>query len=93
MRVKNWALLLVLAGLLALAGCGGDGSGSGSGASDNNARAGFTGPGKKCSAGYVRAKMPWGVKCLVNGELCKRARKSAYVRYGFKCVSGRLDRV
>jgi hypothetical protein len=89
--MKKCGLLIFVVALLALAaGCGGGGD---SGVSKNNAQAQFLGPGKTCGAGYVRAKVPWGVKCLVHGELCKRGRASAgYPRWGFKCVKGRLVR-
>lgn len=86
--MRKCGLLLFVVASLALVGCGG---GDKTGKSDNSAQvAQFAGAGKTCGAGYVRAKVPWGVKCLVNGELCKAGRKRAYVRWGFKCINGRL---
>jgi hypothetical protein len=87
--MKNCGLLLLVACTLALAACGGNGGG-GAGADNNAQPSAFAGPGKTCGAGYLRARMPWGVKCLVHGESCKAGRKRAYVRWGFRCVNGRL---
>jgi hypothetical protein len=45
-----------------------------------------------CSAGYVRASLPWGVKCLRAGEFCKIGNH-AYYKYGFYCpATGHLKR-
>ena len=47
---------------------------------------------KTCGAGYVRANLPWGVKCLRAGEFCK-VGNPAYHRYGFTCpATGHLKR-
>ncbi len=47
---------------------------------------------KTCSAGYVRASLPWGEKCLRAGEFCK-VGNHAYYKYGFRCPStGHLKR-
>ena len=47
---------------------------------------------KTCGAGYVHAYLPWGEKCLRDGEFCKIGN-SAYLRYGFVCPpSGHLRR-
>jgi len=49
-------------------------------------------PARRCGAGYVHAKLPWGEKCLRVGEFCKLGN-SAYIRYGFVCPpSGHLRR-
>ena len=45
---------------------------------------------KSCSAGYVRASLSWGVKCLRAGEFCV-VGSAEYHRYGYTCpVSGHL---
>jgi hypothetical protein len=79
------ALVFAAAALAAVAaGCGG-GNGTSSGLTTN------AGGNKECGAGYVQAKLPWGVKCLVYGEDCKRGRDKAYRHYGFECdAEGRL---
>jgi hypothetical protein len=47
---------------------------------------------KTCSAGYVRATLPWGVKCLRVGEFCK-VGNPAYLKWGFYCpATGHLRR-
>lgn len=47
---------------------------------------------KRCSAGYVSAKLPWGHKCLRAGEFCKVGNR-AYRKYGFVCPrTGHLRR-
>ena len=47
---------------------------------------------KTCSAGYVRANLSWGVKCLRAGEFCKVGNRE-YLKYGFVCpASGHLRR-
>ena len=48
---------------------------------------------KPCSAGYVHAVLPWGHKCLRDGQFCKVARDASYHRYGYHChTGGRLSR-
>jgi hypothetical protein len=47
---------------------------------------------KTCSAGYVRANLSWGVKCLRAGEFCKVGNRE-YLKYGFYCpATGHLRR-
>jgi hypothetical protein len=47
---------------------------------------------KRCSAGYVHARLSWGHKCLRVGQFCKVANRE-YLRYGFYCPrSGHLRR-
>jgi hypothetical protein len=47
---------------------------------------------KTCSAGYLLARLSWGVKCLRAGEFCKVGNRE-YLRYGFVCPStGHLRR-
>lgn len=47
---------------------------------------------KTCGAGYVRANLSWGVKCLRAGEFCKVGNPE-YRKYGFTCpASGHLRR-
>ena len=42
---------------------------------------------KTCPAGYTKAKMPNGTKCLHAGEFCSRKRKfqRRYHHYGYHC--------
>ena len=81
--MKKWAPLLAAAASLALAaGCGG-GGGNGQVVVTSKSS------GKQCDAGYVTAKLPWGTRCLVHGELCKSGKNKAYKRYGFTCTSER----
>jgi hypothetical protein len=47
---------------------------------------------KTCSAGYVRAQLSWGVKCLRVGQYCRIKADAQYHRYGFHCHTGRLSR-
>jgi hypothetical protein len=47
---------------------------------------------KTCSAGYVRAQLSWGVKCLKAGQYCRIKGDAEYHRYGFHCHTGRLSR-
>lgn len=46
---------------------------------------------KHCGAGYVKAKMPNGTKCLRAGQFCSRKRKfqRRYHHYGFHCKRNR----
>jgi hypothetical protein len=47
---------------------------------------------KRCSAGYVHARLSWGEKCLRAGEFCKIGNRE-YLRYGFYCpATGHLRR-
>ena len=43
---------------------------------------------KHCRPGYVRARLPSGVKCLHVGQFCSRKRtfQRVYHRYGFYCA-------
>jgi hypothetical protein len=45
---------------------------------------------KSCSAGYKHAVIGGSEKCLRRGQFCAIAHKRQYVRYGFRCVVGRL---
>jgi hypothetical protein len=45
---------------------------------------------KSCSAGYTRAVIGGSQKCLRRGQFCAKAYRSQYVRYGYRCVAGRL---
>ena len=45
---------------------------------------------KSCSAGFTHAIIGGRQKCLRRGEFCAAAYKRQYVRYGFRCVAGRL---
>jgi hypothetical protein len=57
------------------------------------AAAGGAAPAKSCSAGFVRAGLSWGVKCLHDGEFCKVSGDAEYHRFGFHCHTGaRLGR-
>lgn len=51
-----------------------------------------TAAGKTCKAGYVRATLSWGEKCLKAGQFCKVSGDREYHRYGFHCHTGRLSR-
>jgi len=46
---------------------------------------------KTCSAGYVHAIIGGQEKCLKAGEFCSAQYQSGYGKYGFSCVSGRLE--
>jgi hypothetical protein len=47
---------------------------------------------KTCGAGYVRANLSWGVKCLRAGEFCKVGNRE-YLKFGFYCpATGHLRR-
>lgn len=47
---------------------------------------------RACGAGYVRAHLSWGDKCLRVGEFCK-VGNAEYLKYGFSCPpSGHLRR-
>ena len=41
-----------------------------------------------CSAGYTRASLPDGIKCLHNGEFCTKSYQTYYHRYGYTCKVG-----
>ena len=73
-------LLAVVAALAAVAG----GTSSAAGVPAAAARS--------CSAGYVRARLSWGVKCLRAGQFCKVKGDRQYHRYRFHCHDGRLSR-
>jgi hypothetical protein len=45
---------------------------------------------KACSAGFTHAIIGGSHKCLRRGQFCASASKRQYVRYGFRCVAGRL---
>lgn len=45
---------------------------------------------KSCSAGYKHALIGGSEKCLRRGQFCASSHKRQYVRYGFRCVVGRL---
>ena len=45
---------------------------------------------KSCTAGYTHARIGGSEKCLRRGQFCASAFKRQYVRYGFRCVVGRL---
>ncbi len=46
-----------------------------------------------CSGSYVHAHLPWGQKCLREGQFCKLDGDREYHRYGFHChTGGRLSR-
>jgi hypothetical protein len=45
---------------------------------------------KTCSAGFAHAIIGGSHKCLRRGQFCASAYKRQYVRYGFRCVAGRL---
>jgi hypothetical protein len=48
---------------------------------------------KPCGSGYVHAVLPWGHKCLRQGQFCKVSGDRYYHRYGFHCHTGaRLSR-
>lgn len=49
-------------------------------------------PAKTCGAGYVHAVLPWGHKCLREGQFCKIKGDRSYHRYRFHCHTGRLSR-
>ena len=85
---KLAALLLASASLgLAAAGCGGGGNDTASGTADMAAQGK-----KKCEAGYIDARLPWGRRCLVHGQYCRKSRDKAYHKFGFHChTSARLD--
>ncbi len=46
---------------------------------------------KSCSSSYVRANLPWGVKCLRAGQYCKITGDRYYHRYGFHCHRSSRD--
>lgn len=50
------------------------------------------GAARTCGAGYVKASLSWGVKCLRAGQFCKVRADREYHRYRFHCHSGRLSR-
>jgi hypothetical protein len=45
---------------------------------------------KTCSAGFTHARINGREKCLRRGEFCASAAKRQYVRYGYRCIGGRL---
>jgi hypothetical protein len=45
---------------------------------------------KTCSSAFVHGVIGGQEKCLHAGELCAARYKRQYVRYGFRCVAGRL---
>jgi hypothetical protein len=45
---------------------------------------------KSCSAGYTHSLIGGAEKCLRRGQFCASSHKRQYVRYGFRCVAGRL---
>lgn len=45
---------------------------------------------KTCSAAFTHAVIGGSHKCLHRGEFCSAAYKRQYVRYGFRCIGGRL---
>jgi hypothetical protein len=88
MRRYGLLAVTVAALALALAGCGGGASTEGGPKTDITIQTRSAG---NCDPGYVEATLPWGVKCLVHGELCKSGHDADYAKYDFKCVDGRLD--
>jgi hypothetical protein len=45
---------------------------------------------KTCSAGFKHARINGSEKCLRRGQFCSSSAKRHYVKYGFRCVGGRL---
>jgi hypothetical protein len=45
---------------------------------------------KSCSAGFTHAIIRGSEKCLRRGQFCASAAKRQYVRYGYRCIGGRL---
>jgi len=45
---------------------------------------------KTCSASYTHARIQGSEKCLRRGQFCASAAKRQYVKYGFRCIGGRL---
>jgi hypothetical protein len=45
---------------------------------------------KSCSAGFTHAIIGGRETCLRRGQFCASAYKRQYVRYGFRCIAGRL---
>ena len=45
---------------------------------------------KTCSSAFVHGVIGGQEKCLHAGEFCAARYKRQYLRYGFRCVAGRL---
>jgi hypothetical protein len=45
---------------------------------------------KSCSAGFRHGVIGGSEKCLRRGQFCASSYKRQYVRYGYRCVAGRL---
>jgi hypothetical protein len=45
---------------------------------------------RSCGAGFTHARIGGSEKCLRRGQFCAMSHKRQYVRYGFRCVTGRL---
>jgi hypothetical protein len=45
---------------------------------------------KSCSAGFTHGVIGGSQKCLRRGQFCASAYRRQYVRYGFRCIAGRL---
>jgi hypothetical protein len=43
-----------------------------------------------CGAGSKRAVIAGRIRCLRSGQACKTRHQTAYRKYGFRCVNGRL---
>jgi hypothetical protein len=85
MRLRHVIGLACLAAALA--------AGSADGSAQAEARpAGRAAAAKTCPAGFVRAKLSWGEKCLKVGRYCKIKGDREYHRYRFHCHTGRLSR-
>jgi hypothetical protein len=45
---------------------------------------------KSCSAGFRHGVIGGSEKCLRRGQFCATSYKRQYIRYGFRCIAGRL---
>jgi hypothetical protein len=45
---------------------------------------------KTCSGGFTHARINGSEKCLRRGEFCAASAKRQYVKYGYRCIGGRL---